>query len=204
MTFILGPVSAGLCERYGCRAVMCAGSVLFLAGMMLTSLVKEMALMYLTYGVLVGISFSFFYFSAFTAVSLYFSKNLSLANGIAFSGGGCGTLALSLLTNTLISQYGLRTAIRLLACTSLPILLAGLTYSPVDIGKTVDVKKDCEEKVESKKKTAIVHQLVKFLRPSQVFKNKAFVVWTVALGLILFCYFVPYVYLVSRLLLCVL
>ena len=177
--------------------MMCVGSALFLVGMMLTSIVKEMVFMYLTYGVLVGISFSLFYFSTFTAISLYFTKNLSLANGIAFAGGGCGTLPVSLLTKMLVSQYGLRTAIRLLACSSVPLFLAGLTFSPMDIDKTTDVDKACEELQEKTKKTTVVHNFLELLRPSQVFKNKAFVVWTLTLALVLFCYFIPYVYLVS-------
>ena len=196
MTFFLGPVSSGLSARWGCRAVACAGSLLFLAGVGLSSVVDEMPLMYLTYGIVVGTSFSFLYFSAFAAMAVHFSKHLSLANGISFAGGGCGTIALSLLTDKLCTQFGFKMALRILGCLSAPLFLASLTFPAADTSSPVTKEKE-KKKAGATRSSVVRKLLANLLRPSRAFQNKAFIIWTIAMALVLFCYYIPYVYLVS-------
>ena len=52
--YISGPIVSGLVNRFGCRSVAMAGSVLASTGFMLGSFAPNLELLILTYGVLGG------------------------------------------------------------------------------------------------------------------------------------------------------
>lgn len=52
--YISGPIVSGLVNRFGCRPVVMAGSVLAAAGFMLGSYAPNLELLILTYGVFGG------------------------------------------------------------------------------------------------------------------------------------------------------
>ena len=201
ITYMAAPIVTSLCDRWGCRVVMCFGSVTYLAAMLLTSLVEHMPLMYITYGVLFGFASSCCYFSSFYVLIVYFNKHLALANGIAAAGAGAGTMSLSLTVDKLISSYGLRITFQALAASSVILFLAGLTFLPIDFREGDDelLKKKAlmDEQVEIKIKDKLIFTVKELLKPAPVWRNKAFVAWTVALAMTLIAYYIPYMYLVS-------
>lgn len=180
--------------------VMCLGSVIFLASMLMTSFAPKLSVMYLTYGVLFGFGASCCYFSSFYVLIIYFNKYLALANGIAAAGVGAGTMTISLMVDKLIASYGLRIAFRGMAALSVLLFIAGLTFMPMD---SKEEDKSCEkvslvkERGETKTLGRLVSSLKKMLKPTPVWRNKAFAAWTIAAGMVFFANYIPYVYLVS-------
>lgn len=199
LTFMCGPIVTILCDRWGYRVVMCLGSVIHLAAMLMTSFVPHMPLMYITYSVLFGFSSSCCYFSSLNVLIIYFNKNLALANGIATAGAGAGTMSLSLMIDKLISTYGFRIAFRSLAALSVLLFIAGLTFLPVDFREEEEClnKTKIKEQEVMKAKDKTISRIRELLKPSPVWRNKAFVVWVVAMFMTLIAYYIPYMYLVS-------
>ena len=201
ITYMAAPITTSLCDRWGCRMVMCLGSATYMAAMLLTSLVPHMSLMYLTYGVMFGFASSCCYFSSFYILIVYFNKHLALANGIAAAGAGAGTMSVSLTVDKLISTYGLRVTFQAMAALSVLLFLAGLTFLPMDLREgdeeLFEKKKLMEEQLQIKKKDKLISIIKGLIKPSPVWGNKAFVAWTVALAMIFIAYYIPYMLLVS-------
>jgi MFS family permease len=106
--FTLGVVSGAAGDRFGTRRVMAVGAVVMGAGLVLTSLVHQLWLGYLTYGVGVGVGVACGYVPMVAVVGSWFDRRQGLAMGIAISGIGVGTLAGAPAATALIGLYGWR------------------------------------------------------------------------------------------------
>ena len=160
------------------------GAFLFGLGLLLSSYANSIYLMFVTYSLLLGVGSSFSYYTSILILNEYFSKRLVLVNGIGLSGCGFGTLALAPLMNFLLDTFHWRVALRILSASSIVLGLCGLIYFivPAPVQRHT-VKKN------TKSQTLI---------DVSFFKNKAFVVWLVAVGLVLFGFYMPYVHLVRK------
>ena len=122
--FSLGAVTGPLADRIGPRRVVAAGAVFLSGGLFLTSLVHQIWLGYLTYGIGVGIGTACGYVPMVAAVGGWFERGRALAIGIAVSGIGVGTLVVPPLSALLISAPGWRTTYVVLAAGAAVLMLA--------------------------------------------------------------------------------
>ena len=110
-----GPIASSLTNRFGCRVVTIAGSVLAAAGMAFSVLAKSVAVLYFTVGICTGrveymfclqfiswafpgLGFGLIYLPAIVSVSVYFEKKRAFATGIAVCGSGVGTFIMAPVT----------------------------------------------------------------------------------------------------------
>ena len=184
ITFMLGPLVGVACTKFGCSATAIMGGVFFGLGLFLSSFVDTISKMYITYSIIVAVGSSCVYYSSIVVLTDYFSKNLVLANGIALSGVGIGTFAMAPALNFLIEHFGWRTAFKIMSASSLLIVLSGLLYRAVPAPSKPHA---FDEKATDQK-----------LLDISVFRNKAYLIWTIVLVLVLFGFYVPYVHLVSK------
>ena len=197
ITYLIGPITTSLIDRWGCRVVACVGSILFAVSLVTTSLVHNMSWMYFTYGFLMGLASSCIYFSSFVSLLLYFDKHLALASGISMSAVGFGTMSLNLLLEKCYVSYGWRVSMRWFAGTAVFVFFAGLVYIPIDREEKGLKKKWTLDKGGTRKRhPEQLRNCLKLLKPES-FKNKHFLVWCAALGLVSIAYYIPYTYLVS-------
>ena len=149
--------------------------------MVLSSFYTSILHLYFTHGVLWGVGLSLSYFPTFLIVAQHFknSKRLSLATGIITFGGSLGTLTLSPGLQWMFNRFGLSTSFRILAAVQVVIIVCGMTFCPV---------KDNEVLSQETKK--------KYFDWS-ICKNRALIVFIVALGFNMLGYLVPFVHLVS-------
>ena len=150
--------------------------------MVLSSFYTSILHLYFTHGVLWGVGLSLSYFPSFLIVVQHFknSKRLSLATGIVTFGGSLGTLTLSPGLQWMFNRFGLSTSFRILAAVQVVIIVCGMTFCPV---------KDNEVPSQDTKKE-------KYFDWS-ICKNRALIVFIVALGFNMLGYLVPFVHLVS-------
>lgn len=120
--FSLGVVSGWAGDRFGTRRVMAVGALVMASGLFLTSLVHQLWVGYLTYGVGVGVGTACGYVPMVAAVGAWFERRRGLAIGIAVSGIGVGTLAGAPLATALIAAQGWRRTYALFALVSLLVL----------------------------------------------------------------------------------
>lgn len=124
--FGLGIVSGPLSDRFGHHRLLAAGSIMFVGGLVLTSLVDNVTLGYLTYGVGVGVGGGCFVAPLTALVGQLFVAHRALALGVVATGNGVGTLVLSPLAESLIDADGWRSAYRILAGIAGAIFVLGL------------------------------------------------------------------------------
>lgn len=120
--FTLGVASGWAGDRFGTRWVMTVGAVVMAGGLFLTSLVHDLWVGYITYGVGVGVGTACGYVPMVAAVGSWFERRRGLAIGVAVSGIGVGTLAGAPLATALIDSYGWRRTYVIFAVTCLLVL----------------------------------------------------------------------------------
>ena len=124
--FVLGTLGGILADRFGPRVVCSVGMALIALGLLLTSWAQALWMVYLSYGLLVGLGIAFVYTPSIASVQPWFTLRRGLAGGIASSGVGAGTLLVPVLVAMGISAMPWREAMRLLA---LGVLVLGLLAS---------------------------------------------------------------------------
>ncbi len=121
--FVLGAFGGMLSDRFGPRAVCCAGMALIAAGLLLSSTAESMATIYAAYGVGVGVGIALVYTPAIGCVPPWFTLRRGFAAGLASAGIGAGTLVIPLVAALAIAQFEWRVALRAMA---LGVLVVGV------------------------------------------------------------------------------
>lgn len=188
MMFLLGPLATTLCQKFGCRATTMIGSMVAAGGCLLGSISTNIYLMDLTYGFMFGVGASMCYFPSVVILGQYFSKRLSLANGITSSGSGVGTLCMGPIMQKLIQHLGMRNTMRISAGMLACVVFCAVVYRPINTAFLQPAKH-----VEGEKKSRFA--ILKSFK--ELFKNKAYILWCSSLALWMLGYFVPFVHLVS-------
>ncbi|XP_064072367.1 monocarboxylate transporter 3 isoform X2 [Vanessa tameamea] len=146
-----GPVVSALCNKYGCRAVCVAGSLVAATAFVLSTLSKSVTMMMITYGLIGGMGFGMIYLPSVVAVGYYFETRRSLATGIAVCGSGVGTFSFAPLAAILLNEFGswqnanLLLAGLILNCAVFGALMRPLVY-PKTSGEKPLLQRMAEEK----------------------------------------------------------
>ncbi len=122
--FILGAPAGAIADRLGPRATCTAGMAVLALGLVGASFADSLALVYLAFGVGIGLGVALVYTPAMGAVLPWFSRRRGLASGIASSGIGAGTLVIPLAAAWLIAAFDWRDGLRFMA---LGVALLGLS-----------------------------------------------------------------------------
>lgn len=117
--FGFGMFAGPLADRLGPLPLLMAGGALFVVGLLLTSVVDQLWLGYLTYGLGVGLGGGCFVAPLTGAAGLLFDKHRAAALGVVATGNGLGTLLLIPFAEWLIANHGWRIAYRWLAVVGL-------------------------------------------------------------------------------------
>uniref|UniRef100_A0A1Q3FM91 Putative monocarboxylate transporter n=1 Tax=Culex tarsalis TaxID=7177 RepID=A0A1Q3FM91_CULTA len=147
-----GPVVSALANKYGCRTVCIAGSIISAAAFALSTLSTSVTMMMLTYGVMGGIGFGFIYLPAVVAVGYYFETKRSLATGIAVCGSGFGTFAFAPLANMLLENFDWKNSTLILAGLILNCAVFGAMMRPLTYPKEDDKVKPLMQRMYEEKR----------------------------------------------------
>jgi MFS family permease len=113
--FVLGAPAGALSDRIGPRATCTAGMVVLATGLFAASFANSLAVVYLAYGVGIGLGVGLVYTPAMGAVLPWFVRRRGLASGIASSGIGAGTLLVPVAAAAVIAATDWRTGMRVMA-----------------------------------------------------------------------------------------
>lgn len=112
LLFFLGIPAGRAVDAGYFRAVFIAGLVVQLLGVFLTSVSKKYWQVFLTQGICQGIGNGLQYVPAMSLLSTYFSKNTSLAIGIAATGTTVGGMVLPVMVQQLLPKVGFAWTVR--------------------------------------------------------------------------------------------
>ncbi|XP_017886943.2 monocarboxylate transporter 12 isoform X2 [Ceratina calcarata] len=135
VTLCSGPISSTLVNKFGCRAVTMAGSILATASLLTSMWARNIITLYFSIGIGTGLGFGLIYLPAIVSVTCYFEKYRSLATGIAVCGSGLGTLIFAPFVDYLIALYGWRGAIMICSGIVLNCTVLGALFRPLPTRK---------------------------------------------------------------------
>jgi OFA family oxalate/formate antiporter-like MFS transporter len=128
---VLG-VTAGfggaLQRRIGPRATATIAGLLYGTGVLLSGLAPNLALLYLTYGLLGGVGLGLGYIVPLAVLIGWFPDKRGFITGLAVTGFGLGALITSPLANTLIGAYGVQSTLMALGAAYLAIVVAAASF----------------------------------------------------------------------------
>ena len=193
LTNFSGLVSGALIKRFGCRVTTLLGGFLCALSLGLSSLAKNIPILFPTYSALYGLGTSCVLSASLNIISQYFKKRRSMATGIVTCGQGGGVLILGPVLQTMIDTFGWQTTYQIMACVILFLCLSGLTYSPyVENDEVQGDVVEVEASVEEEKRGC--HAFF------TVWKEPKFVALVASSSVIMFGHFVPPIHLVNNLL----
>ena len=109
---LFGPTAGWIGDRLGFRRALLVGTVIFVAGMVLTSTMRTLWEFYFYFGIIVSLSMAIFQVPLTVGVSVWFKKHLGIGMGILQSSQGLGPVVAAPIVLYILSfeQFGLRGA----------------------------------------------------------------------------------------------
>ncbi|KAJ8283929.1 hypothetical protein COCON_G00027790 [Conger conger] len=191
MLYGTGPICSVLVNRFGCRPVMMVGGLFASLGMILASYSTSIIHIYLTTGVITGLGLALNFQPSLIMLNRYFSEKRPLANGLAAAGSPVALCCLSPLGQVLQHAYGWRGGFLILGGILLNCCVCGALMRPLVAPKKVEEPESQVMVTEEKKKPKA--KLLDF----SVFKDRGFVIYTLAASIMVLGLFVPPVFVVS-------
>jgi sugar phosphate permease len=184
VTGSLAILSGRLSDRYGPRPLVTIGVILTGISLILMSQINSLWQVYLIWGVLMGMGFSFSVIPIMSVIPRWFVKRRGLAMGLTMVGSSIGGIIAPLLAQWLISASGWRWAFIILGSISLVISIPAaqfMKHSPQRIGLTPYGEDKITEDKQSQRSA------IGGLSFSQVIRTSRFWLLGVILASVFFC-----------------
>ena len=155
MVWFASPLAGYLCDRFGCRVTCFLGGTLCIAGLVSTSFVQSLTVMYFTYSALYGLGTCFIYNPCFLVIAKYFTNKLSVATGVVSLGASVGVLYTGPLLQVLLDAFEWRNTFRIMAATYALVCILSLSFNPyveeVTILETFNTEENNKEEIRNEK-----------------------------------------------------
>ena len=197
MTFFLSPVASILVDRCGIRKTSFTGAFLATTGMLASSFVNQVEILYLTYGLLLGIGSSLIYNPSLVILGHYFKRHLGIVNGLVSFGSAVFTIVLPFLLKETLQSIGLQNTMRMLAGFLSLLMVGSLTWKPLFEVRHTELDHYLSSSSIKETASGFRRWVKKFLNVS-IWKNKGYVIWAICLPISFLGYFIPFVHLVSH------
>ncbi|KAK5130040.1 hypothetical protein LTR08_002514 [Meristemomyces frigidus] len=115
-------------DAMGPRALIIAGTICTLVGMLSLSFCTEYYQIFLSFSILTGIGSSLIITPSMACVAHWFKNRRGLASGIAFIGGGFGGVLFPLMIQSLLPKVGWGWSVRILALMLLVFCAISITF----------------------------------------------------------------------------
>lgn len=198
ITYSVGPLASALTNKYGCRSVTIAGSIIATTGFFISYFAPNLGFLYFSIGITSGLGFGLIYLPAIVSVTQYFEKKRAFATGLAVCGSGVGTFIFAPLTKWLIDSYTWKGAILIEAGLIFNCVICGALFRPLfnkhssesgDSSKSGDSERKAlvtndEKRTMPNNETKTLWKLDNPLLPSNMARNNSIVQSDGALHLI--------------------
>ena len=192
MVWFASPLAGYLCDRFGCRITCFLGGTLCIAGLVTSSFVQSLTMMYLTYSALYGLGTCFIYNPCFLVIAKYFTEKLSVATGVVSLGASVGILCTGPLLQVFLYSFEWRSTFRIMGATYVLTCILSLSFNPnveeITTAENSNTEKDSNEKVRDDKRSISLY--------CSVWCFPAYTVIVTSLTFASFGMYIPYINLV--------
>lgn len=196
MTFFLSPVASILVDRFGIRITGCCGALLATAGMAASSFVGTLPVLYITYGLLLGVGSSIIYNPSLVILGHYFKRRLGVVNGLVSFGSAVFTMVLPFALKYLLAEVGLRNTMRVLAALIAVLVPASLTWRPLFENRHTELDHYLSTDSLGQRVAGCCRFASRYLNLG-IWRVRGYRVWALSLPVAFLGYFVPFVHLVG-------
>ncbi|XP_078001531.1 monocarboxylate transporter 10-like [Glandiceps talaboti] len=193
LTFLMSPIASICIDMFGCRKTALFGAIIAFIGALSSTFVRQLHLLYLTYGVVLGTGFSFAYTPSLVILGHYFKKRIGLANGLVTAGSGIFSMAFPLLLELMVGKLGLWITIGVISGFVFILIPIAATYRPLIPRRTAIQAPESNSTHE----TSCVRLARRYLN-IEIWRNKRYVIWCIAIPIAMLGHFVKFVHLVNH------
>lgn len=140
LALAMAPFASGLCQKFNCRTVTFAGSILCFIGITSSSFAPNVETLFLTFGLLTGLGIGLSTTPGIILVARYFDKRRGIANAFCLSGTAAGSLCLPFLLEVLVRTYAFKGTLLILGACMLHISISAAAYRPLAIHVLISKK----------------------------------------------------------------
>lgn len=195
----MAPIASILVDRFGIRIISFIGAVLATSGIILSSFMNKLGLLYLTYGLMTGIGSSLVYTSSLVILGHYFKKYLGIVNGVVSSGSAIFTIVLPFMVRALLKNVGLKGTLRVLSIQFGVLVICAIIWKPRFQQRHTELDNYLHASTTSvKERVGGCLKFVKKFLNVDIWKCKGYVVWALSIPVAFVGYFIPLVHLVKH------
>lgn len=148
LNFLSTPFVAMLGYTYSFRTIAFVGGLFMSMGTILAYFANQIAVLYLTFGILGGIGFGFCAKSSLFVVNDYFDKRRGLATGAFYSGAAVGRFVFPLLIYYILQEYGFRGTLLIWGAIMANICVCACLFQPLEWHRIHAPGTVCNNKVQ--------------------------------------------------------
>ena len=131
ISFAMVPVGMIICgpivDKHGGKKVVLVAGILFGLGMFLTGFASSIIMLYLTYGIILGLGIGAGYGTATALTVKWFPDKKGLAGGLTAAGFGSGAIILAPIATRMIESVGVNTTFKILGIVLL-VVICGASF----------------------------------------------------------------------------
>ena len=198
---LLSPASSLLIQYVGFRITAVFGTALGSLGLLLSSFTNRIEILFLTYGVCLGLAMAIMLIPSYAILPHYFKKRIGLVNGIVALGGAVFTIILPFLWRIVLREFGVEWMLRILSGLFASLMLCAIIWKPQFPINTTKKKSnvDNEQQNEAQKDVQLsgASRFISSLCNRRIWHNRQYVIWAISMPVFFLGFGVPQVHIVS-------
>lgn len=194
--FFFSPISSILVDRFGLRQTAFVGSLMAFVGMLSSSFIKQIELLYLTYGLLMGVGSSLVYTPSLVILGHYFKAKFGLVNGIVTVGSSIFTIGLIYAIKYMLPAITLSHTLQVLSGMYFFIIIGCLAWKPLLDQRRKDLDYILSTESIAIAVTGCCQYMSEFMNV-KIWHNKSYVIWVLTVAVSCFGYFISFVHLMK-------
>ncbi|XP_014668222.1 PREDICTED: monocarboxylate transporter 10-like [Priapulus caudatus] len=197
LTFLMSPLSGILIDLVGIRKTAFCGGLLAFTGMLLSSFFIKLRVLYVTYGLMMGIGCSLAYTPSLVILGHYFKRRLGLVNGLVTAGSAVFTIVYPLLLKPALEKAGLSLSFKILSGFLGVMCLSSLVFRPRlhHPQHTVQEYVASITSIVDLRKRRGIKSCIGGVLNYRIWKNWNYVFWVIGVHVAFYGYFVPFAHL---------
>ncbi|XP_041358319.1 monocarboxylate transporter 12-B-like [Gigantopelta aegis] len=128
---LAGPLASVVAHQWSCRVSVMVGGVLLSVGLVVSSFMPTLPLLFVSLGIVSGLGLGLIYTPSIVVVNFFFREKRTFVNGIILSATGIGIFLSPLLCRHLLDNFSWRETMVILAAISAQMIPMGAIMIPV-------------------------------------------------------------------------